>query len=578
MNNERIPLCMKKTILSLLFILMGSLTSWAENQGYAILEGGTFTFKYGEKPAGDNVYDTDDTAWETGWDASHFNKVVFDPSFANARPKSTSGWFWRASSLTSIEGIQYLNTSCVTDMGGMFERCSSLKTLDLSNFDTRNVTNMRAMFYMCENLTNLDVSHFDTRNVTTMANMFYDCCILASLDVSHFDTSNVTDMGGMFGYCSGLTSLDVSRFNTSKVTSMSGMFEQCSSLKSLDVSHFDTSNVSGWGMYYMFYNCCSLTYLDVSHFDTSNVIIMQFMFGWCSSLTSLDISNFSLNSVTENYNIQGLFNCCKNLRTIYVSDKWNTDHLSNTDDIDMFYGCDNLIGGKGTTFNEGHISIIYARIDGGAGAPGYFTATYTEEGVSYIYEEDGSMAVRNVSENKEEVEIPSSLDISGEVHTVEVIMSEAFMGNDKLRVVSIPETIKEIGESAFAGCTNLADIYCYVENPIDLTGSVNCRTRNGSIASQVFAGVDKEACVLWVPESCASAYRNAEGWCEFKQIKELKRGDVNDDGKLDVDDIKAVVDYILTGKTDAFDFENADLNGDKKVDAADLVMLINKVK
>ena len=94
----------------------------------------------------------------------------------------------------------------------------------------------------------------------------------------------------------------------------------------------------------------------------------------------------------------------------------------------------------------------------------------------------------------------------------------------------------------------------------------------------MFAGVDKEACVLWVPESCASAYRNAEGWCEFKHIKELKSGDANNDGKLDADDIKAVVDYILTGKTDGFDFENADLNGDKKVDAADLVMLINKVK
>ena len=34
-------------------------------------------------------------------------------------------------------------------MGGMFHGCSSLKELNLSNFNTNNVTNMRSMFYGC---------------------------------------------------------------------------------------------------------------------------------------------------------------------------------------------------------------------------------------------------------------------------------------------------------------------------------------------------------------------------------------------------------------------------------------------
>ena len=45
--------------------------------------------------------------------------------------------------------------------------------------------------------------------------MFYDCTSLASLDLSNFNTANVTDMMYMFSGCSGLTSLDLSSFSFS---------------------------------------------------------------------------------------------------------------------------------------------------------------------------------------------------------------------------------------------------------------------------------------------------------------------------------------------------------------------------
>ena len=102
-----------------------------------------------------------------------------------------------------------------------------------------------------------------------MHDMFSYCSSLASLDVSNFDTSNVTDMRSMFCGCSSLTSLDVSNFDTSNVTSMSSMFSGCSSLASLDVSNLDTSNVTN--MHYMFDNCFSFTSLDLSNFDTSSI-------------------------------------------------------------------------------------------------------------------------------------------------------------------------------------------------------------------------------------------------------------------------------------------------------------------
>ena len=55
-------------------------------------------------------------------------------------------------------------------------------------------------------------------------------------------------------------------------------------------------------------------------------------------------------------------------------------------------------------------------------------------------------------------------------------------------------------------------------------------------------------------------------------------GDVEGNGKVEAADIDAVVKYIMEGDFEGFNFKNADLNGDDKVDAADLVLLINMVK
>ena len=125
------------------------------------------------------------------------------------------------------------NTSRVTDMSYMFNRCSGLTSLDLSGFNTSNVTDMDSMFYMCSSLTSLDLSDFNTSNVTRMNRMFSYCSGLTSLDVSNFVTSNVTDMGYMFKGCSGLTSLDLSGWNMSNVTDMYNMFIGCTSLTSI---------------------------------------------------------------------------------------------------------------------------------------------------------------------------------------------------------------------------------------------------------------------------------------------------------------------------------------------------------
>ena len=59
----------------------------------------------------------------------------------------------------------------------MFSGCSSLKQLNLSNFNTNNVTDMVGMFSGCSSLEELNLSNFNTKNVTNMECMFSGCTV-----------------------------------------------------------------------------------------------------------------------------------------------------------------------------------------------------------------------------------------------------------------------------------------------------------------------------------------------------------------------------------------------------------------
>ncbi|EKS8444441.1 BspA family leucine-rich repeat surface protein [Listeria monocytogenes] len=115
----------------------------------------------------------------------------------------------------------------------LLSRCSSLTSLDLSNFDTSQVTSMNSMFREASSLTSLDLSGFDTSNVTIMSAMFSGASGLTSLDLSGFDTSNLKNMNSMFSKASSLTSLDLSSFDISNTTIMTDAFAITPQLKEL---------------------------------------------------------------------------------------------------------------------------------------------------------------------------------------------------------------------------------------------------------------------------------------------------------------------------------------------------------
>ena len=354
---------------------------------YAVFEGstGTLTFKCSpSKPEG--AYDLN-----RGWYAisKNIKKVVFDASFANARPTSCFMWFKGCFNLTTIEGIEYFNTENVTNMRYMFDGCWSLKSLDLTNFNTENVTDMYYMFAYCKSLESLDLTNFNTAKVTNMAGMFQSCYALKTIYASDkFVTDQVTESTCMFSDCLNLKDYTSSKEDhtyancgpTGYFTYGRGyaMFDNVT--ETLTFSYkgfkpegayelneggnnpewisknsyvkkvvFDASfaNARPTSCFSWFRGCENLTTIEgIEYLNTENVENMSSMFRDCYALESLDLSSFNTAKVTS---MSRMFYICKALTTIYASDKFVTNKVTNGND--MFYGCEKLNGYDGSKTN-----------------------------------------------------------------------------------------------------------------------------------------------------------------------------------------------------------------------------------
>ena len=223
--------------------------------------------------------------------------------------KYLDSFFKGCTSLTSIKFSK--KKQLVKSIWSMFSGCHSLLSLDLSCFNFSLVEGMSNLFYECYLLTSIDLSNTEAHSVTDMSGMFSDCTSLETINFTNFIVSNIENIRALFRKCNSLKSLDLSGFNTSMVYDMGFLFSDCYKLESINLSSFDTSLVTDMG--YMFFNCHSLTSLNLSNFNTSLVYEMHYMFNGCSSLTSLDLSNFNMENIEEMYSF---FYECLNLKYI----------------------------------------------------------------------------------------------------------------------------------------------------------------------------------------------------------------------------------------------------------------------
>ena len=344
---------------------------------YAVFEGstGTLTFKCSpSKPEG---------AYDLNQDRSAINenikKVVFDASFANARPTSCDHWFAYCPNLTTIEGIEYFNTENVTNMRYMFGGCRSLKSLDLTNFNTENVTDMYYMFYNCTSLESLDLTNFNTAKVTNMTDMFRKCSALKTIYASDkFVTDQVTEGSDMFYHCFNLKDYTDSKEDhtyancgpTGYFTYGRGYAMFDNATETLTFSYkgfkpegayelnegennpewisknsyvkkvvFDASfaNARPTSCNEWFFSCSNLTTIEgIEYLNTAKVTNMNYMFDNCESLKSLDLTKFNTENVTS---MKFMFEACTTLTSLDVSN-FNTAKV--TDINYMFSNCSAL--------------------------------------------------------------------------------------------------------------------------------------------------------------------------------------------------------------------------------------------
>ena len=307
--------------------------------------------------------------------------VIFDNSFANCTSiTSTAYWFYDCRKLTSITGIEYLNTDNVKNMSYMFYNCTHLTTLDVSHFNTANVTNMNDMFGNCSGLTSLDVSSFNTQNVTDMNSMFSNCSSLTNLDISGFNTQNVVYMGGMFFDCSALTTIYAgSEWSTANVAFGPDMFTGCTAIAggagtTYDADHTDYTyaHIDGGPLNPGYltekkYAYASLNedntvltfYYDGHKMDRGGMSVGPFSEysekGWYDQKGTITkvVFDDSFAQYTELTSTFTWFDLCSNLATVEGLSNLNTENVLNM--RSMFEACSSLTSLDLSNFNTAKV-------------------------------------------------------------------------------------------------------------------------------------------------------------------------------------------------------------------------------
>ena len=292
-------------------------------------------------------------------------------SLLNTKNVTNMRWMFSGDEKLQSLNLQNFDTGNVVDMSHMFHGVSQLNDLNLSNFHTQSVKNMSFMFHGMANLLSLNLSNFDTQKVEDMSNMFNAVTKLKTLDLTSFSTVNVKTMYGMFYNMYDLETLLTPNFNTENVTNMNRMFYGVMKINSLDLSNFNTSKVTD--MDSMFAYMPGLTNINLSSFNTENVEDMSDMFRDSNNLVTIDLSSFNTKKVKDMSYMFSVSNSTQRLKTIYVSDNFITDSVTNWDYV--FAGQVTLRGGNGSYLNNPSLADkSWLRIDDSTnGRPGYFT-------------------------------------------------------------------------------------------------------------------------------------------------------------------------------------------------------------
>ena len=249
------------------------------------------------------------------------------------------GYATNSTAVNTIENIDLLQTTRVSNMSYMFTYCGAQKmtTLDLGdNFDTTRVTNMSHMFEGTGQKAMTTITFgdkFNTSSVSDMSYMFANCGYQSMTTLNLEPSASVT----------GLQRYTI--FDTSLVTNMSNMFANCGykSMTTLNLgSNFNTQNVQNMSAMFQNTGYTKLASLDLGDgFYTSSATNMSNMFNGCgqTAMTALDLGPAFTQIPTTNTNFAT--NCGKSGVIIYAPEaiyvNKNTFKLNSTSSTPINY-------------------------------------------------------------------------------------------------------------------------------------------------------------------------------------------------------------------------------------------------
>jgi len=250
-------------------------------------------------------------------------------------------------------------------------------------------------------------------------------------------------------------------------------------------------------------------------------IIKSRAFGGCTGLTSI-ITPSSLQTI-EQY----AFNGCKDLVSVSLS--------SSITSIGgyAFSGCTGLrevcceakepLDIEEAVFDWGDIQYILLYVPAGSeyayqkakvwrnfmdiSVIGEVSHAFSVDRINYDFVDENSLEVIGPRQGIRGARIPEVVDYKGLSYDVSRIAEDAFYGNDRLEVVSFPESVMSVGDSAFAMCSNLKTILLERQEPI-------------AVPQNAFHGVDAK---LMVPPNTRESYMASTGWGNaFERIEEYE--------------------------------------------------------
>ena len=172
----------------------------------------------------------------------------------------------------------------------------------------------------------------------------------------------------------------------------------------------------------------------------------------------------------------------------------------------------------------------------------------------------------------------SSLTEMAVPHGVTNIGNSAFSGCTSLTSADLPATLTELGYNAFYNVPNLTNLNVRATTPPTCLTYLNPRTHE---MSEPFIDNHYSNVSLVVPLNCAQAYREANIWTKFTHISETNfptvflRGDVNDDGAVNISDAIALINSLLNDNYSNINLDAADVNEDGNINVSDAITLIN---